>query len=61
MIYPSYPPLYPAPYTEMFGRHDVEAHGDNALHNQSASLGCLITDKKCRAKIPSGEIPRVTW
>lgn len=34
--------LMPLPDTETFGRSGFFMHGDNSLHNQSASHGCIV-------------------
>ena len=54
-------PLLPTPYDNTYGRHDFEIHGDNPSQNNSASEGCVIANKKCRAAVHSGELLRVNW
>jgi hypothetical protein len=54
-------PLHPLPFTNMWGRGGIQIHGDSRAQPGSASNGCLILDKKCRADIPAGETLRVTW
>jgi hypothetical protein len=43
--------LTPAPSNEMFGRSGFLIHGDNAMHDHSASDGCIILPPVARAYI----------
>ena len=51
-------PLIPLAITHMYNRDSMEIHGDQ-LHPtkpKSASNGCIILNKDCRAKIPPTEL-----
>ena len=39
-------PLIPDKSNEMFERSAFQIHGDNSKRNQSASEGCIVTDKR---------------
>jgi hypothetical protein len=43
--------LTPDPSNQMFGRGGFLIHGDNSLHNKSASEGCIILNPNARQKI----------
>ena len=49
-------PLIPAPTNEMHGRGGFYIHGDNALHDDSASEGCIVVpDRNIRAEISESQ------
>ncbi len=52
-------PLTPNPANTMYGRSAFLIHGDNPARNRTASEGCIIVDRNCRAGIPTGETVRV--
>ena len=54
-------PLLPAPFNDMGGRYGFLIHGDNRQLNHTGSNGCIVANPDCRAKIPPGEVLRVTW
>lgn len=43
--------LVPDPGNEMFGRSGFAWHGDNAKRNQSASDGCIVSDRPSRETV----------
>jgi RHS repeat-associated protein len=53
-------PIYPLPFTNMWGRNHIQIHGDSKDHPGRASNGCIILGQKCRAKILPGETLQVT-
>jgi Tlde1 domain len=54
-------PLLPPPFNDMGGRYGFLIHGDNHKRNHTGSNGCIVANPDCRAKIPPGEVLRVTW
>jgi RHS repeat-associated protein len=53
-------PLSPVPGTDLRGRPGpFLIHGDNNHQDYSASKGCIVAPRNCRASIPTGETVRV--
>lgn len=52
-------PLIPDPSNKMYGRSDFWCHGDNALHNGSASCGCIIMVRPIREAIAASSDNRL--
>ncbi len=48
-------PLTPDPSNNMHGRDGFLMHGDNPAQDNSASEGCIVAPRECRAAIPAGE------
>lgn len=59
MLGPVAIPLIPDPTNTMFGRSHFYCHGDNAAHDGTASLGCIIMPRQTREALALGKTLKV--
>jgi hypothetical protein len=52
-------PLIPDATTQLYGRSGFFCHGDNALHNESGSCGCIVLGRPIREALAASSDNRL--